>query len=132
MVFLDLQKTFDTFDHEILCKKIEGMGIDLTEWFKSFLGGRQQVVVANETTSEPSIVSCGVPQWSILGPLLFLYYVNDMQISVKCKLFLYADDSTLIVSESDPQAIANLLSKELEYCRQWLMDNKHSLHLGKN
>ncbi|CAL4163592.1 unnamed protein product, partial [Meganyctiphanes norvegica] len=113
------------------CKKLEGMGIDFTEWFKSYLGGRQQVVVANETTSEPGIVSCGVPQGSILGPLLFLCYVNDMPISVKCKLLLYANDSALIVSGSDPWAIASLLSKELESCRQWLMDNKLSLHLGK-
>ncbi|CAL4069797.1 unnamed protein product, partial [Meganyctiphanes norvegica] len=131
MVLLDLQKAFDTVDHEILCKKLEGMGIDFTEWFKSYLGGRQQVVVANETTSEPGIVSCGVPQGSILGPLLFLCYVNDMPMSVKCKLLLYADDSALIVSGSDPRAIASLLSKELESCRQWLMDNKLSLHLGK-
>ncbi|CAL4065468.1 unnamed protein product [Meganyctiphanes norvegica] len=131
MVLLDLQKAFDTVDHEILCKTLEGMGIDFTEWFKSYLGGRQQVVVANETTSEPGIVSCGVPQGSILGPLLFLCYVNDMPISVKCKLLLYADDSALIVSGSDPQAIASLLSKELESCRIWLMDNKLSLHLGK-
>ncbi|CAL4061329.1 unnamed protein product, partial [Meganyctiphanes norvegica] len=72
-----------------------------------------------------------VPQGSILGPLLFLCYVNDMPISVKCKLLLYADDSALIVSGSDPRAIASLLSKELESCRQWLMDNKLSLHLGK-
>ncbi|CAL4126167.1 unnamed protein product, partial [Meganyctiphanes norvegica] len=131
MVLLDLQKAFDTVDHEILCKKLEGMGIDFTEWFKSYLGGRQQVVMANETTSEPGIVSCGVPQGSILGPLLFLCYVNDMPMSVKCKLLLYADDSALIVSGSDPRAIASLLSKELESCRQWLMDNKLSLHLGK-
>ncbi|CAL4124750.1 unnamed protein product [Meganyctiphanes norvegica] len=82
-------------------------------------------------TSEPVIVSCGIPQGNILGPLLFLCYVNDMPISVKCKLLLYADDSALIVSGSDPRAIASLLSKELESCRQWLMDNKLSLHLGK-
>ena len=93
--------------------------------------GRQQVVVANGTHSEPGIVSCGVPQGSILGPLLFLCYVNDMPMSIKCKLLLYADDSALIVSGSNPQAIADALSKELESCRQWLMDNKLSLHLGK-
>ncbi|CAL4179460.1 unnamed protein product [Meganyctiphanes norvegica] len=125
MVLLDLQKAFNTVDHEILCKKLEGMGIDFTEWFKSYLGNK------NETISEPGIVSCGIPQGSILGPLLFLCYVNDMPISVKCKLFLYADDSALIVSRSDPQAIASLFSKELESCRKWLMDNKLSLHLGK-
>ena len=115
----------------ILCEKLEAMGINFTKWFKSYLGDRKQIVVANETSSESGIVSCGVPQGSILGPLLFLCYVNDMSISVKCKLLLYADDSALIVSGSNPQLIADTLSKELESCKQWLMDNKLSLHLGK-
>ena len=88
-------------------------------------------MVANDTTSEPGIVNCGVPQGSILGPLLFLCYVNDMPMSVKCKLLLYADDSTLIISGSDPKVIADTLSFELNSCRQWLIDNKLSLHLGK-
>ena len=131
MVLLDLQKAFDTVDHEILCNKLEAMGINFTKWFKSYLGGRQQIVIANETRSDPGIVTCGVPQGSILGPLLFLCYVNDMPISIKCKLLLYADDSALIVSGSDPQTIADKLSEELESCRKWLMDNKLSLHLGK-
>ena len=131
MVLLDLQKAFDTVDHEILCNKLEAMGINFTKWFKSYLGGRQQIVIANETRSDPGIVSCGVPQGSILGPLLFLCYVNDMPISIKCKLLLYADDSALIVSGSDPQTIADKLSEELESCRKWLLDNKLSLHLGK-
>ena len=77
------------------------------------------------------IITCGVPQGSILGPLLFLCYVNDMPISIKCKLLLYADDSALLVSGSDPKTIADKLSEELESCRKWLMDNKLSLHLGK-
>ena len=131
MVLLDLQKAFDTVDHEILCNKLEAMGINFTKWFKSYLGGRQQIVIANETRSDPGIVTCGVPQGSILGPLLFLCYVNDMPISIKCKLLLYADDSALIVSGSDPQTIADKLSEELESCRKWLMDNKLSLHLEK-
>ena len=59
-------------------------------------------------------VTCGVLQGSILGPLLFLCYVNDMPISVKCKLLLYADDSALIISGTDPKVIAEELSKELE------------------
>ena len=103
MVLLDLQKAFDTVDHEILCNKLEAMGINFTKWFKSYWGGIQQIVIANETRSDPGTVNCGVPQGSILGPLLFLCYVNDMPLSVKCKLLLYADDSALLVSGSDPK-----------------------------
>merc|ERR1712033_103466 len=131
MVLLDLQKAFDTVNHDILCNKLEAMGIDFTPWFKSYLGDRQQIVIANETRSDPGTVTWGVPQGSILGPLLFLCYVNDMPMSVKCKLLLYADDSTLIISGSDPKVIADTLSFELSSCRQWLIDNKLSLHLGK-
>ena len=131
MVFLDLQKAYDTVDHEILCNKLEAMGINFTKWFKSYLGGRQQIVIADETRSDPGIVSCGVSHGSKLGPLLFLCYVIDMPISIKCKLLLYADDSALIISGSDPQTIADKLSEELESCRHWLLDNNLSLHLGK-
>ena len=131
MVLLDLQKAFDTVDHDILCKKLEAMGLDFTDWFKSYLGNRKQIVIANGVSSQPKTVKCGVPQGSILGPLLFLCYVNDMPISLTCKLLLYADDSALIVSGSDPNVIADLLSNELKSCRQWLIDNKLSLHLGK-
>ena len=81
------------------------MAINFTKWFKSYLGGRQQIVVANGTPSESGTVNCGAPQGSILGPLLFLCHVNNMSISVKCKLLLYADESALIVSSSDPQVI---------------------------
>ena len=67
----------------------------------------------------------------ILGPLLFLLYVNDMQISVSCKLVLYADDSALIFSHTDWRIIQETLSSELGNCHRWLLDNKLSLHVGK-
>ena len=107
------------------------MGIDSVDWFRSYLTGREQIVQVNKVDSDPLPISCGVPQGSILGPLLFLCYINDMAVSVDCKLLLYADDSALLVSGRDPQIIADKLSKELESCRQWLVDNKLSLHLGK-
>ena len=131
MVLIDLQKAFDTVDHDILLEKLDAMGFNHNKWFESYLKGRKQMVVVNDVSSETGIVTCGVPQGSILGPLLFLCYVNDMPISVKCKLLLYADDSALIVSGFDSKKIADELSRELESCRQWLIDNKLSLHLGK-
>ena len=131
MVLLDLQKAFDTVDHVILCKKLQAMGIGSVEWFQSYLSNRQQIVSVNKAESKPLGLTCGVPQGSLLGPLLFLCYINDMPISVQCKLLLYADDSVLLVSGKDPSDIAESLSTELESCRQWLIDNKLSLHLGK-
>ena len=131
MVLLDLQKAFDTVDHNILCDKLKLMGIGCVDWFKSYLTNRKQIVFVNNAKSSSGIVTCGVPQGSILGPLLFLCYINDMPLSVKCKLYLYADDSALLVRGKQPNLIAKSLSNNLNLCRSWLTDNKLSLHLGK-
>ena len=130
---IDLQKAFDTVDHQILCQKLRSMGVRDVKWFESYLTGRKQLVNVNGTESELLNITCGVPQGSILGPLLFLCYVNDMSISIQsdCKLLLYADDSTIIFSHKDPDVISKKLGKELESCSHWLVDNKLSLHLGK-
>ena len=132
MIMLDLQKAFDTVDHEILCNKLGCMGVE-AKWFKSYLTGRSQVVGCGGSISNAGNITCGVPQGSILGPLLFLCYVNDMTISVDedCKLILYADDSAILFSHSNPSIISNKLGKVLENCSDWLVDNRLSLHLGK-
>ena len=133
MVMIDLQKAFDTVDHQILCNKFQAMGVSNTKWFESYLTGRKQLVNVNGTESNLADITCGVPQGSILGPLLFLCYVNDMSISINsdCKLLLYADDSTIMFSHKNPEFISHKLGKELESCSEWLIDNKLSLHLGK-
>ena len=133
MVLLDLQKAFDTVDHTILLNKLKWLGADdlTVQWFRSYLTGRTQVTDIGGTLSEPKGVTCGVPQGSILGPLLFLLYVNDMASAVRCKLLLYADDSALIASGKNVADIESTLSSELEYVSNWLIDNKLSLHLGK-
>ena len=132
-ILLDLQKAFDTVDHSILCNKLKLMGVGSTKWFESYLSNRSQLVNVGKINSDIANVTCGVPQGSILGPLLFLCYVNDMVISIDpdCKLLLYADDSTILFSHKDPDQIANKLGKVLESCSEWLVDNKLSLHLGK-
>lgn len=133
MVMLDLQKAFDTVDHAILMSKLKCMGFnDVTlNWFSSYLTGRSQVCDVDGVLSESKEITCGVPQGSILGPLLFLIYVNDMSAAVNCKLLLYADDSALMVSGKEVDDIEQTLSRELESVRDWLLDNKLSLHLGK-
>ena len=130
---LELQKAFDTVDHEILCQKLSVMGVVSVEWFRSYLSDRTQMVNVNNTSSDFQKITCGVPQGSILGPLLFLCYVNDMSMSIsgECKLMLYADDSAILYSHKDPRVISERLGQELESCSKWLVDNKLSLHLGK-
>ena len=133
MVVLDLQKAFDTVNHTILLGKLRAVGLaeNSIKWFDSYLTGRNQVVDIDGVYWEPREVTCGVPQGSILGPLLFLVYVNDMVSAVNCKLLLYADDSALMVSHRDVEVIQERLGLELEAVNDWLIDNKLSLHLGK-
>ena len=131
LVMIDLQKAFDTVDHGILLDKMKAMGISDISWFNSYLSDRSQCVEVDGTRSSFEDVTCGVPQGSILGPLLFLMYINDMHRSVDCRLALYADDSALIFSHTDASVIAEKLSRDLSCCKTWLIDNKLSLHIGK-
>ena len=105
--------------------------MDSVDWFRSYLSDRSQCVEVDGIKSQFLPISCGVPQGSILGPQLFLLYINDLSISVDCQLSLYADDSALFFAHSNPSVIADRLSAELSNCRRWLIDNRLSLHVGK-
>ena len=133
MILLDLQKAFDTVDHQILLAKLEmcGLGSDIVRWIRSYLSDRKQCVNVSGVLSSSAKVTCGVPQGSILGPLLFILYINDMSGAVKNKLLLYADDSAILVSGKNKAEIERLLSEDLNVVNLWLIDNKLSLHLGK-
>ena len=103
-VFIDLKKAFDTVNHDILLTKLEHYGIrnNILNWFKSYLSHRKQYVFFNGKSSETLNISCGVPQWSVLGPLLFLLYINDLpNISNKLSFFLFADDTNLYYESDD-------------------------------
>ena len=94
LILIDLQKAFDTIDLEILLKKMGCIGFldKVISWFESYLSGRTFKVNIDKKFWDPGNLTCRVPQGSILGPLLFLLYVNDMPQAVKCDLFLYAED----------------------------------------
>ena len=117
MVLLDLQKAFDAVDHNILCQNLEVIWVEVQSFF-SYLGWRSLVVGYDGVLSDPKTVTCGVPQGNILGPLLFLCYVNDIKISIDndCKLILYADDSAILFAHHVPDFIARKLSVVLESC----------------
>jgi len=134
MILIDLQKAFDTIDHEILINKMEYLGFSkhVVLWFKSYLSKRIFIVNLNKTFSEPGKLLCGVPQGSILGPLLFLLYINDMPQAVQCELLLYADDTCLIFQHSDIKEIESQLNKNFSFICDWFVDNKLSIHFGED
>ena len=107
MMLMDLQEAFDTINHEIFVNKMEYLGFskDLILWFMSCLSNRKFKVNLNKIFSEPGKLLYGVRQGSILGPLLFLIYINDMSQAVKCELLLYADDTCLIFQHNDIKEI---------------------------
>ena len=112
MMLLDVQKAFDNVDHKIQCEKLNAMGVDPI-WFKSYLSDRQQCVKTNNATSSFEHIKSGVPQGSLIGPLLYLCYSNDMHLSVKNELLLYADDSVILVYDRDPNVISRKLAEDL-------------------
>ena len=120
-------------DHNSLLGKLKALGIQESalKWFKAYLENRQQSVHIGGIISPSTSVTRGVPQGSILGPLLFLVYINDMPEAVKCKLILYADDSALLVAGKNCAIIQQRLSSELESIWEWLIDNTLSLDFGK-
>ena len=98
MILIDLEKAFDIIDHNILLEKLKAIDFcdNAVNWFHSYLTDREFLASIENKYSVISKISCGVPQGSILGPLLFLIYVNDMKQAVSSDLLIYADDSCLV------------------------------------
>ena len=139
-IYLDFQKAFDSVPHERLLRKIYGYGIrgEVLKWIKAFLMDREQRVVVNNSTSSWSPVLSGIPQGSVLGPLLFLIYINDMPDKIDSFLYMFADD-TKVFAQVNSDEEANQLQKDLdklyEWSNKWQIKFNASkckvLHLGK-
>ncbi len=126
-VMIDLSKAFDVVDHSILLRKLVSYGIrgSALKWFTNYFDGRRQRVVIGSARSEWSIIKRGVPQGSILGPLLFTLYVNDLPHAVKeCTVKQYADDTTLYSSSDSPAGLEHKLSSDLDEVNKWVDKNK--------
>ena len=134
MILIDLQKAFNTINHDILLKKLSIIGISdpTVRWFQSYLLNRKFTVNLKDYFHEVSSISCGVPQGSILGPLLFLIYVNDMPTAATCDLFLYADGTCLVFQSKNVKDIENQLNEDFANICHWFVDNKLSIHFGED
>ena len=125
-VFIDLQKAFDSVDHEILLRKLHHYGIRgiVNDWFASYLIGRYQTTQIGLYISDKENTLCGVPQGSVLGPLLFLVYVNDMHYaSSKLMFYLFADDTNLLYAHKDLKMLESVVNAELLNVVEWLTVN---------
>ena len=125
-VFIDLSKAFDTISHANLLKKLPQFGIRGAEleWFTDYLFCRKQTVCYNGILSHSEFVTCGVPQGSILGPLLFLILFNDIGFSLrKARIIKYADDSVIFFSNKDYKVVENCLNENIEMVAEWFEDN---------
>jgi hypothetical protein len=132
-VLCDLSKAFDVINHEILLEKLKIYGIRgiVNDWFKSYLSERSQFVEIDNIKSQKLSIKCGVPQGSILGPLLYLIYVNDIGRSGKANILSFADDTTLYLSGTDLNKLYGDANKQINNLFEWFCSNKLSLNAKK-
>ena len=133
-IFLNFSKVFDTVNHNILFDKLEMYGVCgvALSWFKSYLHNRVQYMDYNGMQSDKQTIRCGIPQGSILGPLLLLLYINDLSdVSSWLSSLLFADDSNLFMSDKNINDLIENMNCEMKNVVDWLQVNKLSLNLKK-
>jgi retron-type reverse transcriptase len=135
-IFIDLSKAFfDTVNHKILLEKLQHYGIRglALDWIRNYLSDRYQFVEYNGFQSSSNEIKCGVPQGSILGPLFFLLYINDIcNVSSILNFILFADDTNLFLSHNDLSFMRNTINSELLKLSEWFKANKLSINVQKS
>ena len=131
-ILLDYQKAFDTVPHNRLLKKLEayGIGMELIEWIRDYLSGRKQQVSINGETSKWHDVTSGIPQGSVLGPIMFVIFINDLPDIVDSTVYLFADDTKIfnvIREPTNKDTLQRDLQKLTEWSNTWLL----RFHPGK-
>ena len=135
VVFLDLTKALDTVNHSILSRKLSNFGVDETvqNWFDSFLFNRSQFTCCANAQSVPDTVSVSVAQASVLGPLMFIIYMNDLPNVLEfCNITLYADDTVLYFSSKLITEIESNLNSDLRHVCDWLKHNQLTPNIKKS
>ena len=134
LIFLDLSKAFDCVDHQILFTKLYNYGVRglPLKLFQNYLTNRTQQTIINNYKSTPLPITCGVPQGSILGPLLFNIYINNIIDSSNFKIRLFADDACLSYSSNNPVNLNKIVNNELENINNWRIKNKLTVNFSKS
>ena len=131
--FIDLKKAFDTVDHNLLIKKLNSFGLrgQIENLLRDYLSDREQFVFSGNQKSSSRSIDCGVPQGSILGPLLFLIYINDLpETCMNSNMVLFADDTAIVTSKSC-RNVTKDVELDLESMNQWFSVNKMTVNVSK-